>query len=587
MHLPPPYQLYAFISTNRKFECIECVRIPADALPTLPQKPQSPHKDPQPVIDRVSECATPPQVQPDTVSNAIEQLKISLVANFNDAFKSLETTLVQATSDARNDLQEKRLEALSLQLELAKKDKTHLERELGMARKAMRESKQQPNPENCQRCHALGDANKTAAENLRQSAQKQIDLETLVDSLRTDIAKANSELDSSKLNSDSLARNLNTAIESKHEAETKISELERRVRLQRQEVSDLNDQLHHASAKIAELEADLQNEQKKTAALNKRLRDQAPLPKASQNPSAPAPQHSPSQTAAQAFPPMDNQNPTAKTSQNHTVVDFLIIGNSNTSHIKPWRIFVQSKTTRVVTLENKTIEGATDFVDGCDLKPRVVVLQVAGNNLARSTSSVEDSVDKMKRLINNCQTKFPGASILVGQPLPRKLRTAKATELYQNKADEFTSQFSQYVIKLPTLSQVTPELFQKDGIHLTPRGVGRLVQSYKKAVSGLLGVEYDPSRRRQHLPKQDSNDNRKQYPKQDNAAAIQPSKLTGYWYLKCLRYWQTKFTIDTYFHQWICWLQCLATYIWLTEIDSMIPSMSCVLLRLGKKTKKH
>ena len=155
------------------------------------------------------------------------------------------------------------------------------------------------------------------------------------------------------------------------------------MRLERQEVSDLNDQLHDASAKIAELEADLQNEQKKTAALNKRLRNQAPLPKASQNPSAPAPSHSPNQTAAQAFPPMDNQNPTAKTSQNHTVVDFLIIGNSNTSHIKPWRIFGQSKTTRVVTLENKTIEGATDFIDGCDLKPRVVVLQVAGNNLAR------------------------------------------------------------------------------------------------------------------------------------------------------------------------------------------------------------
>ena len=420
----PHYQLYAFISTNRKFECIECVCIPADALPTLPQKPQSSHKDTQPVIDHVSECATPQQVQPDAVSNAIERLKISLVANFK-AFKSLETTLVQATSDARNELLEKRLESLSLELELVKNDKTHLEWELGMARKAMHESKQQLNPENCQRCHALGDANKTAAENLRQSAQKQINLETLVDSLRTDIAKANSELDSSKPNSDSLARNLNTAIESKHEAETKISELERRVRLEQQEVSDLNDQLHYASAKIAELEADLQNEQKQTAALNKRLRDQALLPKTSQNPSASAPSHSPNQTAAQAFPPMDNQNPTAKTSQNHAVVDFLIMGNSNTSHIKPWRIFGHSKTTRVVTLKNKTIEGATDFVDGCDLKPHVVVLRVAGNNLAQSTSLVEDSVDKMNRLIDNCQTKFLGASILVGQPLPQMLRTAK------------------------------------------------------------------------------------------------------------------------------------------------------------------
>ena len=89
------------------------MRIPADVLPTLPQKPQRSRKELQSAIDHVSE-------------------------------------------------------ALTLELGLAKKYKMLLECELGMALKAMCETKQQPQPDNCLLCRTLGDTNKTAADNLRQ-----------------------------------------------------------------------------------------------------------------------------------------------------------------------------------------------------------------------------------------------------------------------------------------------------------------------------------------------------------------------------------------------------------------------------------
>ena len=449
--------------------------------------------------------------QKDTVTDAIEHLRISLTNDFSKAIKSLESTLVQATNDSRRDLLEQRLQSVSAELNACKKAKTEMERELGAARKLAREAQQQAKPDSCAKCNALVDANRTAAKKLSESVQTCSELTTRIDTLETEAQKANQDLEVYRQKFNSTKRDYDTAMGKLREANSKSTTLQADLDREKLEVSNLNDVLHNNAAKIAELESDLQSALRNSI---EQVHAQATEPK--KNPQ-------PSQTSDVMKQTSSDRSDTHLQKQKASAaqpVDLLIVGNSNTAHIKPWKIYGQNKSTKVVTLEKKTIEGAINYVNTSYIKPRVVVLQVVGNTLTRST--VEDSIEQTKELVHKCNLKYPGAEVFVSQPLPRKLNSMKATEAYMNKAKEFTRQLGQalgdqFIIRHSNIPQATSDLFRPDGIHLNPRGVARLVQSYKCAVSASLGVSYDPNRRlHQQSPK--SADKQKYHQSPNNAS---------------------------------------------------------------------
>ena len=398
--------------------------------------------------------------QKDTVTNAIEHLRISLTNDFSKAIKSLESTIVQATNDYRRDLLEQRLQSVSAELNACEKAKTEMERELGAARKLARKAQQQAKPDSCAKCNTLVEGNRAAAKKLSESVHTCSELTTPIDTLETKAHKANQDLEVYRQKFNSTKSDYDTVMGKLREANSKITTLQGDLDREKLEVSNLNDVLHNNAAKIAELESEPQSALRNSI---EQVHAQATEPKKNPQPSQS------SDVKKQTSSDRSNTHLQKQKASPAQPVDLLIVGNSNTAHIKPWKIYGKNKSTKVIALEEKTIEGAINYVDTSYIKSRVVVLQIVGNTLTRST--VEDSIEQMKELVHKCNLKYPGAEVFVGQPLPRKLNSMKATKVYMNKVEEFTRQLgqalsNQFIIKHPNIPQATSDLFRPDGIHL-------------------------------------------------------------------------------------------------------------------------
>ena len=111
-----------------------------------------------------------------------------------------------------------------------------------------------------------------------------------------------------------------------------------------------------------------------------------------------------------------SQQETVKHSQpdmksNTKDLDVLIIGNSHVSRIDAKKMY--QKTCKVVSLDNKTINGAMSYVRRFPLKPKTVVPQVLSNDNDLSRYSVEDCLHNAQSLIDLCRNTFPGATIFM------------------------------------------------------------------------------------------------------------------------------------------------------------------------------
>ena len=463
----PDYQIYAFTSTSRRYECISCVtaRMPDDEREHLMNLRCSIHCD--------SQSQTKPRraksvgTQCDSIAAEqeilaqIDRLGQSLKNDFAVAVKSLEANLLQSRNKVSQDLLEQQLQTVNLQLEECKRGKSQIERDLAAARKKVREyersrTQEQPEQSECVRCPALAMANKTAARKLNDSELRRVELESEVDALKADIATTSTKLNKKRSEEQTMKANISTLEEQLETSKTEASAL-------RKQISDLKSRTSSPKSELAD------------------SNDHMPTPPPAEL--NPHPINSPH--------PAPNASPSSADSH---YPDLLIIGNSNTSQIKADKIY-KNKSTKVITLKNKTIEGALDYVESSTLNPRVVILQVAGNNLAQTSTSVEDTVAITTTLLTKCRDKFPDAQIFLGQPLPRKLRSNKATDSYKNKVDEYICQLSESesppsIITFPTMKEVHHDTFHQDGIHLNARGIGRLITTYKISVGDILGVPY-------------------------------------------------------------------------------------------------
>ena len=197
--------------------------------------------------------------------------------------------------------------------------------------------------------------------------------------------------------------------------------------------------------------------------------------------------------------------------------DVLYIGNSLSKGLTPGKLFAPFYT-KVVTLENKTLEGATEFLDQAgNIKPKVVVLHCLENNISKESGPTV--VRKLKGVISKYQLKFHGTPVMVVDPIGR----GRNQEQYDNTAQYVRENLhtvvkKDLIINTDELHEADRKLFASDLTHLKPAGYARLCISLKQQVYPLLGKEYvlpserQPSTDRRETPSTDRRETLSQRP---------------------------------------------------------------------------
>ena len=165
--------------------------------------------------------------------------------------------------------------------------------------------------------------------------------------------------------------------------------------------------------------------------------------------------------------------------------DLLIIGNSNTRQIDGRKVYTK-KSCRVVTLRNKTIQGAESYIHGMNddaTKPKCVAFLVGSNEIGQKSET--QIVDECKQLIHTCRSTMPSTSVvLMGIPtrggLHREVTTVNAAlEQMCNKEQIQYVQNNNISYHHHLIS---------DKLHLNGSGIRVLVSNLKQVVNNILGV---------------------------------------------------------------------------------------------------
>ena len=174
------------------------------------------------------------------------------------------------------------------------------------------------------------------------------------------------------------------------------------------------------------------------------------------------------------------------------VVDFLIVGNSQTRDIDKNRVY-KHKVVEVKTLDNgkKHLDGALEYVKTCNLNPKVILLQAASNSLD-SGSSIDSCLEKCQEIVQTCKSRFPNSHVCLSESLPRKTGD-NSKRGYNQKCMEFNARLDSVsgatIVRHPNLNNTNTPSYQNDRIHLSEKGIARLIGNYKQSVNPLLGMK--------------------------------------------------------------------------------------------------
>ena len=111
----PRYQLYAYTTTTRKFECQDCIAVPSDFAPDID--------------NAICSVATGPCINPEKCD--LDGVKALLTSSF----RLLESNIISALNESHADRAELRIELLQKDLAMEKRTKGQLECDLALSRK--------------------------------------------------------------------------------------------------------------------------------------------------------------------------------------------------------------------------------------------------------------------------------------------------------------------------------------------------------------------------------------------------------------------------------------------------------------------
>ena len=134
------------------------------------------------------------------------------------------------------------------------------------------------------------------------------------------------------------------------------------------------------------------------------------------------------------------------------------MGSSIVRDLKP-KLIYKYKKTRVTTLRDKTIFGATEFLRLGKISTNVIAYQVGSNDLQEK--SPEEAIREMESLILSTQKTLPKSQIVINELLPRFYDNLHNRQVYETKRLKFNS----YSIRLVTQQNIS-QIHYLDGIHL-------------------------------------------------------------------------------------------------------------------------
>jgi ribonuclease HI len=178
---------------------------------------------------------------------------------------------------------------------------------------------------------------------------------------------------------------------------------------------------------------------------------------------------------------------TDRDTRDRETYDLLIIGNSHVRRFDPDKLY-KNKTSKIVCLEKKTIQGAIQFVEQSKIHAKVVVLHTSDNAL--TNHNAELCMKDTKTLISACDKKFNNPNVCIVKAMPR-FNNSTESKQYNQRACEFNAALDKTnnvtIISADTIKE--RDYFDDGGVHLTPTGFVCLVRSYKTAVNPILGLK--------------------------------------------------------------------------------------------------
>ena len=169
-----------------------------------------------------------------------------------------------------------------------------------------------------------------------------------------------------------------------------------------------------------------------------------------------------------------------------------LVGSSIVRDLKP-KLIYKYKKTRVTTLRDKTIFGATEFLKLGQISTNVMAYQVGSNDLEEK--SPEEVIREIESLILSTQKTLPKSQIVINELLPRFYDNLHNRQVYETKRLKFNSMLHElsnnYSIRLVTQQNIS-QIHYLDGIHLnTDSGTAQYVTNIKEIINTLLDVKRD------------------------------------------------------------------------------------------------
>ena len=170
--------------------------------------------------------------------------------------------------------------------------------------------------------------------------------------------------------------------------------------------------------------------------------------------------------------------------------NFWLVGSSIVRDLQPKFIYKYKKT-RVTTLKDKRIFGATEFLKLGKISTNVIAYQVGSNDLEEK--SPEEVIREMEYLILSTQKTLPKSQIVINELLPRFYDNLHNRQVYETKRLKFKSMLhklsNNYSIRLVTHQNIS-HIHYLDGIHLnTDSGTAQYVTNIKEIVNTILDVK--------------------------------------------------------------------------------------------------
>ena len=171
--------------------------------------------------------------------------------------------------------------------------------------------------------------------------------------------------------------------------------------------------------------------------------------------------------------------------------DLYIIGSSVTKDLYSKQMY-RNRKVRINTLNDKTVEGAIQFVKSGKVKAKNIFLQIGSNDLEHK--SPDNVMQQVEELCATIKSSLPTAQIVLGELLPRYYRDRFQTESYNEKRHMYNTVLKDFCndtgfVFVEFGSMRMSDFY--DGIHLTEQGVKFYVKCLKDKVNVLLGVKYE------------------------------------------------------------------------------------------------